>query len=112
MNNVFENKKCECHSYNGECGKPPEVKMTMLSGVTADGERLYKDIMIDACISELIQHLWDHGVVTLSSCCGHNIATPSIVLAGGEENFSKIRDLIAEKDNRFFELSQWRRVIV
>lgn len=28
-------------------------------------------IPIDACIAPIIRLLWDNGIVTLSSCCGH-----------------------------------------
>lgn len=84
----------------------------MLVSVLPDGERAYKDVAIDACIAPVIKHLWDNGVTTGGSCCGHSKAPPSIVLAEGVENYSQIRQLIKEKDNRWFELSQWKRVFV
>lgn len=103
---------CDCHSYNGDFGTTPEVKLTMLVGILPDGERRYKDVMIDACIAPVIQYLWDNGVTTGGSCCGHGHNSPSIVLEQGVENYSQVRDWIKEKDDRFFELTQWRRVIV
>lgn len=105
-------KQCDCHSYNGDFGSTPEVKLPMLVGIRASGEKIYKDVMIDACISSVIQHLWENGVGTSGSCCGHGNMPPSIVLTEGAENYSQIRAWIAEKDERWFELSQWKRVLV
>ena len=93
-----KDRQCDCHSYNWEIGKTPEA---VVNGVS-----------LDACIADTIRYLWDNGVSTQGSCCGHNRTTPSIVLADGEENYSRIRKLIAEKDDRYYELSQWRRVLV
>jgi hypothetical protein len=106
------NKKCECHSYNGDFGNTPEVRITKLTAILPDGERKYKDIMIDACIAPAIRHLWDNEVNTINSCCGHGNKPPSIVLGEGAENYSQIRKWIKEKDKRWFELSQWKRVLV
>lgn len=46
------------------------------NGVPAEGpEHIVKDgnhyIPVDACIVPVVQTLWDAGIVTLSSCCGH-----------------------------------------
>lgn len=101
-----------CHSYNGDFGSKPEVKLTMLTSILPDGKRTYKDVMVDACIAPVVQHLWDNGVTTGGSCCGHGKQPPSLVLGEGDENYSKIRELIKEKDDRWFELSQWKRVLV
>lgn len=93
-----------CHSYNADIGETPEVKLQ-----TTDGSA-----MIDACIAPVIQHLWDSGIWTIGSCCGHGgvLGRPSIILGEHEDNYSHIRKLIKEKDSRYFELSQWKRVIV
>lgn len=110
--NTDDTSKCSCHSYNGDFGSEPEVLLTMLTSISPEGERKYKEVAIDACIAPVIQHLWDNGVNTGGSCCGHNNNSPSIVLGDGSENYSQIRKWIKEKDNRWFELSQWRRVLV
>lgn len=95
---------CTCHSYNADIGTTPEVLIKM-------GD---KAIAIDACIAPVLMHLWDNGIHTLGCCCGHNgkFGTPSIVLAEGVDNYSRIRELIKQKDSRHFELTQWKRVIV
>lgn len=102
---------CDCHSYNGDFGTVPEVMLTMLTSILPDGERRYKDVPVDACIAPVIQHLWDNNISTGGSCCGHGKNRPSIVLSVGEENYSRIRELIKEKDDRQFEITQWKRVI-
>lgn len=113
--NIWHEKKEKldnCHSYNGDFGTLPEVKLTMLTSILPNGDRKYKDVMIDACIAPVIKHLWDNEVNTAGSCCGHGKRPPSIVLGNDAENYSQIREWIKEKDNRWFELSQWRRVLV
>lgn len=104
--------KCKCHSYNGDFGETKEVILDMLTSVSPEGQKTYKKVAIDACIAPVIEHLWNKGVNTIGSCCGHGNNSPSIVLGQGAENYSQIREWIKEKDNRWFELSQWRRVIV
>ncbi len=102
----------ECHSYNGDYGTTPEVLLTMLTSISPEGKREYKDVAVEACIAPVIQHLWDKGVSTGGSCCGHGKRSPSIVLEQGAENYSQIREWIKEKDERQFELTQWKRVLV
>lgn len=96
---------CDCYSYNADTGKTPNVLIQhKTSGTKA----------IDACIAPVIQKLWDNNIWTIGSCCGHNgkFGIPSIVLGENEDNYSKIRELIKEVDERHFELSQWKRVLV
>lgn len=66
-------------------------------------------VSVDACIAPVIEHLWKNGIVTLNSCCGHNINPPSIIF---EDNLSqdrclKIKNLIAEVDQRKFQILSW-----
>lgn len=109
---MTRNKQCKCWSYNGNFGTVKPAKLKMLTAILPDGTREYKDVNIDACIAPVLKHLWDNGVFTAGSCCGHGDKPPSIVLADGEDNYSRIRELIKQKDKRWFELSQWRRVLV
>lgn len=97
--------KDNCYSYNGDFGRVKTVQLQHKTNGTKS---------IDACIAPVIKHLWDNGVWTIGSCCGHGgrFGTRSIVLGENEDNYSRIRELIKEKDNRYFELSQWKRVIV
>lgn len=96
---------CKCHSYNAEIGETPEVLIQHKTNGTK---------AIDACIAPVIKKLWDNNVWTIGSCCGHNgvFGIPSIVLGEGEDNYTRIRELIKEVDDRHFELTQWKMVIV
>lgn len=40
---------------------------------------------IDRCVAAEIQALWAVGIVTHNSCCGHNVAPPSIMVAADDE---------------------------
>lgn len=107
--------KCDCHSYNGDFGSKREVLLSMPVRSKPAGEDWqikYKKVNIDACIAPILKHLWQNNVVTEGSCCGHNRQSPSIVLGQGVENYSEVRKLIKQKDSRWFELSQWKRVLV
>jgi hypothetical protein len=95
---------CNCHSYNWEVGQEPNV-------ILEAPEWSHKDtICIDACIASIIQHLWDNGIVTLNSCCGHNKKNPSIVLTESiSENYANaVRRIISEVDDREFTLYSWK----
>lgn len=102
---------CDCHSYNGDFGKTPEVKLKMISSISPDGKVSHKDVMVDACIAKIIKYLWDKGVNTIGSCCGHGFGRPSIVLGEWQDNYEQIRRWIKEIDDRQFEITQWRRII-
>lgn len=103
---------CNCKSYNAQVGETEEVVLPRPDWLP-EGERR-NGVPVDACIAELVKHLWANGVITLSSCCGHNglFGRPSLVLGESVDNYSQVRQLIKEKDSRLFELSQWKRVIV
>lgn len=104
--------KCNCRSYNAQIGEVEEIVLPRPDWLP-EGERV-NGVPVDACIAQVIKQLWYHGIVTLSSCCGHNglFGSPSIVLGEHVENYSKVRRLIKKIDDRPFELSQWKRVIV
>ncbi|MFK4897368.1 hypothetical protein [Lactococcus petauri] len=105
---------CNCYSYNAVCGEDKETELK--------APVIGKSIFVDACIAKVIQHLWDNDIWTESSCCGHigadnrpeywGSAGPSIVLGSTVDNYSRVRELIAEVEDRRFELSQWKRVVV
>lgn len=103
---------CNCKSYNAQIGEVEEVVLPHPAWMR-EGDRM-NGVPVDACIAGVIKHLWANDIVTLSSCCGHNryFGAPSIVLGENADNYSHIRQLIADKDSRNFELSQWKRVIV
>lgn len=66
---------CNCQSYNRpEIGATPAV--------------VRRGVSLDACIADQIEALWDAGVETLGSCCGHAARlapAPSVVLARPEQ---------------------------
>lgn len=111
---------CNCASYNNPervrpttSGPAPEVVMTPPFDL-GDGR---ETVCVDACIATVVQHLWDCGIVTLGSCCGHGRGRPSLVL-GPHEDFEIVRACIAEvipkgryqNDEQGWDLSQWRLV--
>lgn len=102
-----------CKSYNKQIGEIPEVVLPR-PAFLRDGERV-NGVPVDACLAKVIQHLWDHNVVTLNSCCGHGGQVddkPSIILGQAEYKLETIRKLIAEVDDRDFKLLQWKLIEV
>lgn len=65
---------CKCISRNRPNKRQtiPPRKMRMLCAIYPDGKKKYKNVFIDECIADDVQKLWDNGIFTLSSCCGHN----------------------------------------
>ena len=62
---------CDCSSYN----RPDlggSTAPTILTTPEWFTHQPNKEIAIDACIAADIQSLWDSGIETLNSCCGHN----------------------------------------
>jgi len=104
--------KDTCVSYNAQIGTTPEVILPRPDWLP-EGERT-NGVPVDACIAPVVEYLWAKGITTLGSCCGHGgrHGSPSLVLGENVEDYRKVRMLIAEKDPRNFELSQWKRVIV
>ena len=92
--------QCSCKSYNLGIGTIPNKILTLPSGETK---------CIDACIANVIQKLWDNGIETIGSCCGHGSKKPSVVL---QQNCSKshanrVKKLIKSIDERDFDLLSW-----
>jgi hypothetical protein len=96
---------CDCHSYNGDFGEKPEVPLDPPSW----SDRT-QPIMVDACIAHVVQHLWNQGVVTLSSCCGHGKRPPSVVLSGDPWSPIEVQQTIADVDGRAWDVYQWQLV--
>ena len=94
---------CDCHSYNGETGKTPEV----IAFIPDDSKR---EICLDACISKTVQELWRRGIMTEGSCCGHNKLKPSIVVSQGVD-MKQCKEILDKIDQRDWEISQWQRVV-
>ncbi len=72
----------------------------------------HKPVYVDACIANVLEYLWERNIYTKSSCCGHNTQNPSIVVDENlaEENAKMIRKLIAEVDDREWDIHSWKLV--
>lgn len=73
-----------------------------------------RTISADKCCVKVLKHLWANGIETLSHCCGHGKLNPSIVIADAYGIFDilEIENLIAQVDNRQWELYQWQLIKV
>lgn len=96
--------KCNCKSYNWEVGSVPE----RILETPKDWGIERKTVCIDECIADVVQHLWNNGVVTEGSCCGHNRQLPSIILSENTQDYNNIHTLITEVTNRKIKLLQWQ----
>jgi len=67
--------------------------------------------MVDACIANAVQALWDAGLVTLGSCCGHGRMNPSLVIENSVDAAPFVEVLNAV-DGREWVLHQWQLVTV
>lgn len=102
VHHLFDN----CKSYNKDIGELPEVIMRRPDWLP-DGERL-NGVPVDYCLAPTINHLWKNNIHTLSSCCGHGVDDPSLVIkASHAPDLENIFDLIAEYDSRNFTLNYW-----
>ena len=102
---------CNCKSYNLNIGEEPSVILTPPENLFKQMDRDTRSICIDKCIANVIKHLWNHNIVTLGSCCGHNEKSPSVVIA----NYylvSKVRNLIREVDDRRWVIWVWETRLV
>jgi len=102
---------CDCLSHNAQVGSVPERVLERPAWLPA-GERP-NGVPVDACIADTIQALWDEGVETLSSCCGHNgvFGPPTLVLADGVDA-DRVRSTLATLDPRVWRLQQWQLIEV
>jgi hypothetical protein len=71
-------------------------------------------IALDSCIADTVVALWQRGVVTLGSCCGHvGNGLPSLVLSDDAHMPALAQKAIGEVDpDRRWELLQWQLVDV
>jgi len=62
---------CDCISYNGHSPDrrgTPETVLTVPDWVS----RERRTVCVDTCIAEHVKALWEAGIWTEASCCGHN----------------------------------------
>ena len=102
---VMTENPCNCHSYNADVGETPNRVMTAPDG---------KEVCIDECIADTLQHLWNNNIDTLNSCCGHGRTKPSIVLnqSLSKDDANHVRELIRKTDHREFDLLSWHLINV
>ncbi|HEJ7836565.1 TPA: hypothetical protein SMH97_004061 [Serratia marcescens] len=106
---IAGHKTCDCHSYNADDGTVPNVILEV-----PDNIRRYTDgrerVCIDACIADAILHLWERGLPTLNSCCGHNKHEPQIIIPDVDFEPGQYFEALAEIDKRHWIVSRWERV--
>lgn len=85
---------CDCISYNRPepYQKTAEIVLTPPSWANSDRET----IPVDACIADQVLALWKHHIWTLSTCCGHNGASPRHVVVH-KDDAVRARNLLQEK---------------
>ncbi|WP_238368807.1 hypothetical protein [Mesobacterium pallidum] len=103
---------CLCISYNqpqpwqtdqGRAMVPPDWAMM---GV-ADNARPV--INVDACIADAVQALWDAGVWTTGSCCGHgDPASRTVIVDRGDRR--KARDVLDRVD-KTIRIGAWEMIL-
>lgn len=104
---------CDCKSYNGDFGTVPEVVIPAPSWLRVSETKRARGVCVDACIVHAVQHLWNCGVCTRSSCCGHGQRLPSLVLEdeSSAQHAIRVRALLAEVDSREWELLAWHKTL-
>jgi hypothetical protein len=91
---------CKCKSYNKQTGEVPEVVLD-----APDWSRK-ESICIDACIADVIKELWDKGITTGGSCCGHNKENPSVIVWENED-VNEAFSVISKVDSRSWTVLRW-----
>lgn len=88
---------CDCISYN----RPQEYQKTPSVGLhppkwALDSGGVKDLILVDSCISDQVLELWEAGIWTESTCCGHNGQFPRSVVVGKDDAVSA-RNLLRSK---------------
>jgi hypothetical protein len=97
---------CNCQSYNKGGGEVPEA---VLSPQDTDLTCGRESVCVDACISDVILHLWGRGLATLGSCCGHGSRDPNVVIPE-ECDPNAYLSAIAEIDSRDWDVLRWELI--
>jgi hypothetical protein len=88
---------CKCISYN-----QPE-KYQIIKTKILFYKYLNKTVCIDACIADCIKQLWEAGIKTTGSCCGHNKNKPSVIVKTNTEKKVAFT-LLKEIDDRQWDV--------
>lgn len=98
---------CDCISYN----RPQAYQKTPSVGLkppqwALDSGGVKELILVDACIADQVQALWDAGIWTEATCCGHNGQFPRSVVVGKDDSV-RARDLLQAKFERPLPVQFW-----
>ncbi len=103
---------CNCKSYNNFNNKgqaPDKEAILKVPDKFLHHTNGRETVCIDACIAHVIQGLWDQGIPTLNSCCGHGKEPPSIVMTDHMDPTAMLA-AISALDDREWVVSRWERV--
>ena len=69
-------------------------------------------VCVDKCIQHVIKYLWNHKILTLGCCCGHNKSEFNgceVIIGEGYDkvDIDYIKQLIKDVDNRAWRILQW-----
>lgn len=56
------------------------MKKTLPDFVQEEEHRINREVDIDACLVEIVEAMWDAGIVTRSVCCGHGDGRAEVVV--------------------------------
>jgi predicted alpha/beta-fold hydrolase len=93
---------CDCKSYNDYNNATTGTPEVFLKAPDWSSK---ESICIDACIAEVIQKIWDAGIVTRGCCCGHNKSAPNAIIDGDSEDIRKTLDIL-KGNGRFWIVGQ------
>lgn len=100
---------CRCRSYNRPDWNPEGDRPEVVVKAPAWADR--PTICLDACIADVIQALWTHGMETLGCCCGHGKIGPSVLIASHMDG-QRAHQLLRQLDDRDWTVQQWRVVTI
>jgi hypothetical protein len=93
---VSERLPCDCISYNR-----PDLGGTVSPVVIDDGAPgMTRPFEVDACIVDALRELWDAGIETEGSCCGHNgqlVPYPTVGLCRADDVRTAARILAGDE---------------
>lgn len=66
-----------------KCSWTTPVEVKIAAHLSRRGKDTWSIKPIDGCIADIVRALSHHGIVMLSSCCGHGLTDGKIVLHDG-----------------------------
>ena len=98
---------CDCISYN----RPKDYQKSESERITPPSwVKGAPTILVDKCIADQIQCLWDAGIWTTCSCCGHNGEAPRHVVVS-KDDADKAKALLNLKFERPVMVVYWSLVV-